>query len=395
MSSETSRTILLTAFEPSGDRLGASLVRAVLARDPSIRFVAYGGQEIERAGAELVEDTCANPVMGLPGPRVIASHLALNRRIGARMDAMLRGEGLDLHIAVDSPAANFPACKQAKRRGVRVVHLAAPQLWAWAPWRIRKLRRLTNKVLCLLPFEEEWFGSRGVPATFIGHPIFDTEIDGEALEAIAGEYPEGGPRIALLPGSRSKEQRLNFLIQLETFIRLRKKYPKCAGVVAAVNEAAADRLRYLASNAGGWPEGLVLRIGEVEAVLHWAEVCLTVSGTVTLQVLRHAVPMVVHYKANRVMYNLLARWLLIAEHLSLPNLVAGKRIVTELMPYFGDADRLFREADALLSDEAARERVGHDLQEAGELFAGRDASSAAAEEVLGMLGDSANGPGGT
>src|ERR1043165_7088436 len=93
-----------------------------------------------------------------------------------------------VHVPVDSPGANFPVARVAKRRGLRVVQLVAPQVWAWAPWRTRKLKKRTDLVLCLLPFEEEWFMARGVPAKFVGHPLFDEPVDLEAVGARAEKY---------------------------------------------------------------------------------------------------------------------------------------------------------------------------------------------------------------
>ncbi|MFG0256486.1 MAG: lipid-A-disaccharide synthase [Phycisphaerales bacterium JB043] len=395
MNQGADRTVLITAFEPSGDRLGASLVRALREREVPVRVVAYGGELLRESGAEVVEDTCSNPVMGIPSLRVIREHMALNKRIGATMDDLVSGGGLDLHLAVDSPAANFPACKLAGARGVGVMHMAAPQLWAWAPWRIRKLRRLTDHLMCLLPFEREWFASRGVRATFIGHPVFDEPMDTDVLEALTSEYPESEMRVALLPGSRAKEHQHNFPIQLETFRRLRADHPELMGMVAAVDETGAHRLQQIANASGGWPEGLEMRVGEVEAILHWADVCLTVSGTVTLQVLRHAVPMVVHFRTSRLLYHGLARWLLTPDFFSLPNLIAGSRIVTELMPYFGDATRLTDEARQLIEDGASRERMRDALIEARRQFENTNASESACELVLQQLELQRNGPGGT
>ncbi|MHC4976570.1 MAG: hypothetical protein ACYTF7_08185, partial [Planctomycetota bacterium] len=117
MSSTHERTILITAFEPSGDRLGASLVTSLRRRDAPVRVVAYGGDQLRDAGAEIIEDTCSNPVMGIPSLGVIHEHIALNKRIASTMDDLIADGGLDLHLAVDSPAANFPICKQSRTRG--------------------------------------------------------------------------------------------------------------------------------------------------------------------------------------------------------------------------------------------------------------------------------------
>jgi lipid-A-disaccharide synthase len=117
--------------------------------------------------------------MGIPGLGKVLEHLKINRAV----KRWLQTHPVALHVPVDSPAANFPICKIAKKSGARVVHLVAPQVWAWAEWRVNKLRRLTDLVLCLLPFEEQWFAMRGVKARFVGHPLFDEPLDYPAIDA--------------------------------------------------------------------------------------------------------------------------------------------------------------------------------------------------------------------
>ena len=180
-------------------------------------------------------------------------------------------------VAVDSPAANFPICKIAKRRGIRVVHLVAPQVWAWGKWRVKKLRKLTDMVLCLLPFEEKWFEGKGVPAKYVGHPLFDIPLDHAALEAAAAKMPEGSPKIALLPGSRPKEHVNNFPLLLESFRRLKADRPETVGVVAATKPEVAESLRETARSLGGWPDGLSMEIRSTDAVVKWCDLALVVA----------------------------------------------------------------------------------------------------------------------
>jgi lipid-A-disaccharide synthase len=164
--------------------------------------------------------------MGLPGWSKIREHQQINKRI----DAWL-GEHpeVGVHVPVDSPAANFPICKIAKKHRARVMHLVAPQVWAWGSWRVNKLRKLSDLVLCLLPFEQSWFEGKRVPARFIGHPLFDEALDVSALDRRAAELPQGAPRLALLPGSRPAELSKNFPILLESFRRLKARLPRRGG----------------------------------------------------------------------------------------------------------------------------------------------------------------------
>jgi len=374
--------VLFTSFEPSGDDHASTVIAELKRRHPELRIYAWGGPHMAEAGAEVVERAGQDAVMGVPGLAKIQEHRQINARIGAWLDA----NPVAVHVPVDSPAANFPICKMAHKRGVRVVHLVAPQVWAWGSWRVKKLRRLTDRVLCLLPFEEQWFERRGVPARFVGHPLFNRPLDDEALNVAASTMPAGSPRLALLPGSRPAELAKNFPLMLESFRRLRRDRPKTVGVVAATTESVAQRLRGDAESLGGWPDGLEIEIGQTDAVVRWCDLAIVVSGTVTLQVARQGKPMVIVYKASRLFYSLFARWVLTAPYYTLPNLIADREIVPELVPHFGDAEPIVQEATRLIEDEPYAQAQREALHQVIEKFSGHDASSLAADAIERMLG---------
>lgn len=342
---------------------------------------------MEAAGAMLIGRTGQKAVMGLPGPAKIAEHFALQRDIRTWL-----GKGLArVHVPVDSPAANFPICKLTRPAGMTVIHLVAPQMWAWGAWRVKKLRRLTNKVLCLLPFEEDWFLQRGVPARFIGHPLFDVPLDeatlaelderAKAFDPASGPTPS--PRIALMPGSRPAELRSAFPRLLDAFRRLLKDFPAIAGVVAATTPRVAEGLRARAEALGGWPERLAMSVGDTDAAIRWCDFALVVSGTVTLQIARQQRPMASFYCPNKVTYHLLARWLLETEHYTLPNLIMGKRIVPELIPYMrNDGEDLALEVIKFMRRTGYAEDQKAELRRLCKRFEGTHAASAAADEIL-------------
>lgn len=379
--------MLFTAFEPSGDDHASTSIAEIRRLRPGLPVYAWGGAKMEAAGATIVGRTGEKAVMGLPGPAKIAEHFALQRDIKAWL-----GKGLArVHVPVDSPAANFPICKMTKPLGMRVVHLVAPQMWAWGAWRVKKLRRLTNKVLCLLPFEEDWFLQRGVPARFIGHPLFDVPLDEAALAGMSDRAkafdPETGPapspRIALMPGSRPAELRAAFPRLLDAFYRLLKDFPAIAGVVAATTPEVAAELRERAKSLGGWPQRLAMSVGDTDAAIRWCDFALVVSGTVTLQIARQLKPMATFYCPNPITYQLLARWLVETEHYTLPNLIMGKKIVPELIPY-----RRHDGEDLALEVIKYMRRTGYADDQRAELlrlrkrFEGTHAAAAAAEEIL-------------
>ena len=334
--------ILFTGFEPSGDDHAAAVIAELKRRRPHQRIAAWGGPKMQAAGAELIERTGENAVVGLPGLAKILEHKRINQRIEQWID---RNE-VCVHVPVDAPAAIFPVCEMTRRRGARIVHLAAPQVWAWGGWRIAKLRRLTDHILCILPFEQAWFRQRGVPATFVGHPVFAHEPEPAELAASVASWPAGKPSVARLPGSRPTELLRNFPLLLEVYRRVSAEHPGARGIVAAARDKDATTLRELAQD--NWPEGLDIAVAQTDAVANWADLALVVSGTVTLQVARQHTPMVIVYKANPLLYGFVARWLIRPPFYSLPNLVAEREIVREFVPYFGGPQQIASEAIALL-----------------------------------------------
>lgn len=375
--------VLFTAFEPSGDDHASAVVAELRKRHPELVIYAWGGDKMERAGATIVEKTGQDAVVGVPGWKKIREHQLINKRVEAWLGVH---PDVVVHVPVDSPAANFPICKIAKRAGRKVVHLVAPQLWAWGGWRIRKLRRCTDLVLCLLPFEEQWFRERGVSARFIGHPLFDETLDYSALDELAGKMGGGDPKLAVLPGSRPAEMRRNFPLMVTAFRELREGEPELRGMVAATTEQARASLYEWAETAGGWPEGLEVVVGQTDAVARWCDMAVVVSGTVTLQLTKQQKPMVIIYKTNELSYKLVGRWVIDTAFFTLPNLIAGREIVPELVPYFSGSERLVGAVSALMGDAAAQESQRLELRAVCEKFAGKRAARDAAAAIAEVAG---------
>lgn len=379
--------MLFTAFEPSGDDHASGVVAELKKRHPEIPIYAWGGPKMERAGAVLVERTGDDAVMGIPGLAKIREHQRINHRIGE----WLRTRNVVVHVPVDSPAANFPICELTRAAGCKIVHLVAPQIWAWGRWRIHKLRRLTDLVLCLLPFEERFFSRRGVPARFIGHVLFDRKIDGAALDAAGAGYPRGETRLAIMPGSRPEELRRNFPFLLDVFAALRGRFPGTVGVIAATTPRVETWLQGMAGDwcrehgvepgPGGWPPGLSCAVTATDVVIRWCTLALVKSGTVTLQVAKQGRPMVIIYrKANPVTF-FLARSILATKMFSLPNVIARREIVPEFVPHFGGPRRIIEAAARLISNPEAAASQTRELAEVTAMFTDRNAASLAADAI--------------
>ncbi len=370
--------ILFTAFEPSGDDHASIVIAELKHRYPDLRIVAWGGRKMDAAGAEIIEHTGDSAVMGLPGLDKIREH----RKINARIEEWVNDNPVTIHVPVDSPAANFPVCSIMKAQGAKVIHMVAPQLWAWAPWRIRKLKRLTDHVMCVLPFEEEWFTTRGVQATFIGHPLFEKPVDQAALDEQVSEWSRGDQQIAILPGSRPSEIKKNFPLLLAAYSKLRGEHPDMCGMVAVTRPEIEPVLRRLATDHGlDWPDSLGITYANTDAVVRWCSLALVVSGTVTLQIARQHKPMVIVYKIGKIGWNLLGRWLIQTKFITLPNILAGREIVPELVPNFVSAEPLAERATELLENRAMYEQQIHDLQSVTESFQGKNAAHCAADII--------------
>lgn len=379
------RRILFTAFEPSGDAHAAPVIRELRRRRPEVEVFAWGGPKMRSAGATIVEETGTDAVMGAGSLGKVAEHWKLNRRL----KRWLATHPVCLHVPVDSPAANFPICKLTRRAGCRIVHLVAPQIWAWGPWRIRKLARLTDHVLCLLPFEQGFFSSRGVRATFIGHPVMNEPLpapveppENEPAELVA-EAERGLPRIVLLPGSRASEIQRNLpsMVNVVDGIR-RSTYPDLVVRILSADEVAAKRARAALHALPGF---MTIEIDRLHESLEWADAALVCSGTATLNVVRHRVPLVAMFRMSRLPWLLIGRWLIRSPHRALPNIVAGRAVVPEFIPHFGDDEPIAEALRMVLVDRGMQERQQSAFDELQALFAGHEPDREAVDLIESIL----------
>jgi lipid-A-disaccharide synthase len=297
---------------------------------------------MEEAGATIVERTADDGAMGL---NAIGHALAVRRQIRS-IRRWSKAYRVLAHVAVDSPAANFPICKDMRATGARIVHLVAPQVWAWGRWRVGKLRRRTDLVLCLLPFEEQWFGERGIPARFIGHPRMNRPVDRNALREQMHGLPQGAPRIAIFPGSRSHEVKANIRLLVSTFVEIQGRHAGAGGVIVAANPELARLVR---KKIKVFPTGLHLTVAQADPAIAWSDLCLAVSGTITLDIARQQKAMIGVYKTG-VLAWLGSKLLLRTPYRLLPNIIAQREIVPEFVPYAGGAGLVAKYANDFLLD---------------------------------------------
>lgn len=324
------RRVFITAAEVSGDQHAAQLVTALKQLDPTMIIEGVGGPLMAKAGATIHHDTVTHAAMGWRGA---LRYFEINKILKWTQTYFITRKP-DLLIGVDSPDMNIPFAKLAKARGVRVMQYVAPQLWAWREYRINKFRRFVNHVACILPFEEKYFRDKGMPATFVGHPLFD-ELPADRSPPPGPVYPDRPPIVGLLPGSRASEARANFPAMLDVARKLRLAQPDVRFVVPTT-AATHPIVRELA----GQFARLDYTLDAFNTLVPGCDLCLVTSGTATLHVACFGVPMVVVYRGSPILWHGVGRWLIHVRTFALVNLLAGldpsRHLVPEFIPWHGD-----------------------------------------------------------
>ena len=318
--------LFFSVGEPSGDHHTARLVRELQRRVPEIEARGFGGPHMAQAGVELLYPLTDLAVMGF---KQVVPLIQKFRGLVRQAEAHFQADRPDAVVLVDFPGFNWWIAKAAKKLGIPVIYYCPPQLWAWAAWRIHKVRKYVDHVLTSLPFEAEWYQQRGIAAECVGHPFFDdvaeTQLDSQVLQEL--RHP-GGPMVAVLPGSRRSEVEHNFPIQMQVMRLVQQQVPGVRFLIANYREQHREWCTDLA-RAQGADLPLEFHVGKNAEILSTAQVCLMKSGSSTLEVLARAIPAVVHYHADWPTY-LIGRALVTCEYMSLPNLMVER----ELMPEF-------------------------------------------------------------
>jgi lipid-A-disaccharide synthase len=369
---------MLSAGEPSGDRLGAGLARALLRRRPDAELVGMGGEKMREAGVRLLQDAAEVAVVGI---FEVLAHLPAIRRAKRRLDSFLRTERPDVLVPVDFPDFNLRLAAEAGRAGVPVVYFVSPQVWAWRRGRVKRIRHLVRRMLVLFPFETAFYEQAGVPVTFVGHPMAERGPAPAAREALcerAGLDPEA-THIALLPGSRRGEVERLLPVLLEAAGRLREGRPELRFLVSAAPglEPRALRREIPASLA----DVVRLHAGDYPEILAVCEAGVVAAGTASLEAAVMGLPIVVVYRMNPLSYAL-GRALVRVEHVAMPNLVAGRRVVPELIQGDCTPTAIAAALAAYLDGPDEARRVREALGEVRKRLGGPGIFDRAAEAVL-------------
>ena len=347
--------------------------------EQKMRFSGFGGQRLAETGCELLDDTVSRAAMIYN----VLGQLGYYKKLIKQANAFFEKNTVDLVVVCDSPAFNFHIANAAKKHGIPVLFYVAPQLWAWAPWRIHKLKRCCDKLACILPFEKEWFGNRGVDAEFVSNPLFDEmDIDLQANFKPYTNYDPQAPKIALLPGSRDAEIKTLWPAMLKIAATLKAKYPSAMFTACAPD---VDKRAMLESMTADTQRFIAYETGNLIEVCKQSDYALVASGSATLQVAAAGCPMTVMYQSNKWLWHLIGRWLVRLPYLSLVNILAHQELVPEFMPYFSSLDPIIDRTHGLLSTPARMSHISQSLIALVEPLTQRRASDAVAGIVLEML----------
>jgi lipid-A-disaccharide synthase len=342
----------LVAGEASGDLLGAALIDALRARAPDTCFVGLAGERMRAAGCEPLGSSGEISVMGFVEP---LRHLPRLLRLRARLEREFRERRVDAFIGIDSPSFNLGLAGRLHRSGMATIQYVSPQVWAWRPGRVRRIAASVDAVLCLMPFEPQFYADHAVRAEFVGHPLADQvplQVDRAGARHVLGLAADARV-VALLPGSRMAEVK-----------RLGADFAAAAARVAKQGTPVPEFIAPMATqelaavfNRQVFDSGARVRLVDRSAdlVLAAADAALVASGTATLQTLLHGCPMVVAYRVAP-LTALLARdfGLVKVRYISQPNLLAGEELVPEFLQEAVTPHALASSLQAALEDQARR-----------------------------------------
>jgi lipid-A-disaccharide synthase len=387
MNSDARRLMIVTG-EPSGDAHGAALVHALraTATEPLEIFGATGPL-LRAAGVDSIITSDDLAIMGIVEvgrvlPKFWNAYKTLKRAALERQP--------DAVILVDWPEFNFRLARALHRRGLKIIYYISPQLWAWRSYRLRTIKRDVDLLLAILPFEKEWYSTRGVDhVEFVGHPLAG-EVRATHDRAEFCRQAKLDPKlpiISLLPGSRRKELERILPPMLEAAALISARQPEIQFVVVVAPSRSSDEVRELARAARGTPlplpSCLHIATGSTREALAASDVAAVASGTATLEAALLGTPMVVVYKESMINWHTLGR-LITTEHFGLVNLIAGEEVATELMQDDLNGESLANELLLLLEpgrNREARERLSEVADQLGE----GGASDRAAQRILEFL----------
>ena len=377
-------TVGIVAGEASGDALGATLIEAVRQRRPSIRFAGIAGPKMEAAGCE---SWAPMERLAVRGFSEVIAHLpalvALRRQIGRRFISAR----VPLFVGVDAPDFNLGLERRLKRRRIRTVHFVSPSVWAWRRERLHSIGRAVDRMLALFPFEPPLYEAAGIAVTYVGHPLAQ-EAAGPGTRRATREtlkHKPATPLFALLPGSRLSEIEMHAGLVLDAAARILEARADAQFIVPLVSRTTRDAFAEAQHRGGHDALPLMLLYGHAGDALRAADVALVASGTATLEAALARCPLVIFYRVSALTAHIVRRKLLLP-WVGLPNVLAGRFVVPELLQDDATPGNLAQAALNLFDDTVTRRRIETVFGRMGDALA-LDTGGLAADAVLAELGN--------
>lgn len=342
------KRLLISAGEASGEMYGAGLIEALRRRVSQLEVFGAGGEAMRRAGCDIVVDARELSVVGITEilPRLPKIY-GLFRKLMSEAERRKP----DAAVVIDSPGFNFRVGRALHACGVPVIYYVCPQLWAWRESRVHSMQQWVKKALVIFPFEEKWYRDRKVDAEYVGHPLADVPSPAARRAQFAAEHKLDAERhwIALLPGSRRKEVRMNLPTMLETAEKLEPEFEFVLPVASTLDRG------WMAEMIAGSRRKITL-VENARAALTFSRAAVVASGTATVEAALSGVPFVVVYRVAPLTWRL-GRPLLRVPHVAMANLIAGREVVPELIQSDFTSGNVVARLGELLAEGAAREKM--------------------------------------
>ncbi len=381
------KKILIIAGEASGDIYGADLARHLLKTVPELKVSGIGGNRMRDAGVNILYDISYISVVGFSE---IVPKLRAIKKAFQVVSGIIKSGGADLVVLIDYPGFNIRLAGVAKKAGVPAVYYISPQVWAWRRGRIHLLAGRIKKMFVVLPFEEEIYRKEGITCSFLGHPLVDEILSTRGVKDSMQLYclNENKAVLGILPGSRTGEVRTLLPLFLNSAQIIRDGNPDIQVIMAVAesldfHEVEGIVNRWKASDSNRTLDVKLIK-GDANDVIHVSHVIIAASGTITLQAALIGKPMVIVYKVSLFTY-IIARLLVRVKHIGLVNIMAGRRIVPELVQYDATPEKIAGETKRFLYDTRYYEQTKKELNDVRLMLGQPGASERVAREIAGML----------
>ena len=371
---------MIVAGEASGDMYGARVVEEAHRLDSSVRFFGIGGTAMRRAGVETLVDSKDMAVVGL---FEIISHLGVIARAFKLLKAGILDDKPDLLILIDYPGFNLRLAAVAKKAGVKVLYYITPQVWAWHSSRAKKIASLVDHAAVILPFEAPFFEREGLPVTFVGHPLLEMAVPSMSKAAAQNEFGLDSKRrtIGLFPGSRIKEIKLLLPDMIKAAELLKERFSDLQFLLPLAS--SVDRELVDEKIAGTGVEITVVA-GKNYDVMQCCDAIIAASGTVTMEIALFGVPMVIVYRTSPFTFAIGSR-LVKVDHVGICNIVAGERIVPELLQNDAEPLKIADELSRMLVDSQYAEGIRRKLRRVRSLLGDSGASERVARLAIDIM----------